>query len=469
MRHFLLFLCSVLCYLSLSRAQTPASLSSEQNAWLAKAHRHEKGGWVYLHIEGAPHERGFQYGYLLAKEIKETIRVFDAEWKYQSSMEWSWLVQRSNDIILPKVDAEILAEIDGMVSGMKAAGIRTTREELVAVNAVIDLTGYWWPSVEDSFKVHSPEPKRQSCSSFIATGSMTTEGGIVLGHNTMTGYQEPFCNVMLDILPDRGHRIFQQVMAGFIHSGTDFFITDAGIIGSETTIGGFFPFDPNGAPEFSRMRRATQYASSIEEWCEIMKADNNGGYANAWLLGDIKSNEIARLELGLKQVTFEKKTDGYFIGSNVAEDLRLLRRETTADELNIKVSGVARRVRWKQLMNQHKGKIDLKLAQAFEADHFDTYLNQNVPSCRTLCAHWDLDAQTAGPDSPFEPSGTVDAKVVDSRMARQMSFLARWGSGCGTPFDARKYMQDHLQYDWMKDLLLDRPSQPWTEFKAGER
>jgi hypothetical protein len=199
-----------------------------------------------------------------------------------------------------------------------------------------------------------------------------------------------------------------------------------------------------------------------------MKKGNNGGYANAWLLGDINTNEIARLELGLKCISFEKKKDGYFIGSNVAEDLKLLRLETKVEETNIKQSGVARRVRWKQLMKQFAGKIDAEQAQAFEGDHLDVYLNQNAPSCRTLCAHWDLDAQSAGPDAPFDPSGTVDAKVVDSKMAKRMSFLARWGAGCGTPFDAKKYLQAHPQYDWMTGLLKDRPSQPWTEFQAGE-
>jgi hypothetical protein len=84
-----------------------------------------------------------------------------------------------------------------------------------------------------------------------------------------------------------------QATVGFIHSGSDFFVTDAGLVGSETTISDFFPFDENGVPEFSRMRTATQYASSIDEWCNIMKKDNNGGYANAWLLGDINTNEIA--------------------------------------------------------------------------------------------------------------------------------------------------------------------------------
>src|SRR5205807_2117322 len=175
-------------------------------------------------------------------------------------------------------------------------------------------------------------PERQSCSSFIATGSWTRDGNVVLGHNTMQSYADLLPNVIEDIVPAHGHRILWQTEPGWIHSGTDFFITDAGIVGSETTIGGFEGFDTNGVPEFSRMRRATQDAGSIDEWCRIMRRGNNGGYANAWLLGDIHSREIARLELGLKQVAFEKKRDGYFTGSNVAEDGKLLRFETSGNE-----------------------------------------------------------------------------------------------------------------------------------------
>ncbi len=44
------------------------------------------------------------------------------------------------------------------------------------------------------------------------------------------------------------------------------------------------------------------------------EATQQRGYANAWLLGDIRSGEIARLELGLKQVAFERKKDGFFLG-----------------------------------------------------------------------------------------------------------------------------------------------------------
>ena len=445
------------------------SLTQQQKSWLAKANRHEKNGWIYVHIEGTPEERGFQHGYLTANEIKESLYKLSTKWKYISAMEWTWFVKRAHDILTTKVDEENLAEIDGIVEGMKAAGVQTTRDEIVALNGYMELIWYWWPTVKDSFNTNSPQPKKDACSSFIATGSMTADGKIVLGHNSMVGYEDPFCNIILDIVPEKGHRILMQAFTGFIHSGTDFFITDAGLVGSETTIGGFYPFDPNGIPEFSRMRHATQYANSIDEWCEIMKKDNNGGYANAWLLGDINTNEIARLELGLKQIGFEKKKDGYFTGSNIAEDLKLLRLETKSDETNIKNSNVARRVRWKQLMNENAGKINLELAKNFEADHYDVYLKGSSPSRRALCAHWELDPDLYSSDLPFEPGGTLDGKVVDAAMAKQMSFSARWGSACGTAFDAKKFLEEHPQYDWMSGILKSRPSQAWTVFVAGEK
>ncbi len=34
-----------------------------------KGYRFEQDGWIYLHIEGAPHERGMQHGFLIAAEF----------------------------------------------------------------------------------------------------------------------------------------------------------------------------------------------------------------------------------------------------------------------------------------------------------------------------------------------------------------------------------------------------------------
>jgi hypothetical protein len=262
-----------------------------------------------------------------------------------------------------------------------------------------------------------------------------------------------------------------QAQPGWIHSGTDFFITDAGLVGTETTIDGFQHFSEKGIPEFARMRRATQDAATLDQWCAIMKAGNNGGYANAWLLGDINTREIARLELGLKYVGFERTKNGYYVGSNLAENLKIRRLETTYgdSDTDIRLSPVARRVRWKQLMTANAGKIDLALAEQMEADCNDTCLNRNHPSGRNLDAHNELDAEPAwGGDVPYSPQGTYDAKVVDATLARSMAFRARWGSADGTAFDASAFLAAHPQFDWMAGILRSRPAEPWVVFRAGE-
>jgi hypothetical protein len=447
-----------------------AALTKEQAFWVSQAERHERAGWVYLYIQGLPRERGFQYGYLMAKEIAESLRVRRVLWAYQTATEWSWLVNKSAAMITPKVDAENLAELEGIVEGLKMAGVMISRDEMIAYNAFWDLFWYWWPIVKETVGASSPNPPKQSCSAFIATGSMTPDGNVVLGHNTWLDYTMADFNLILDVQPAMGHRILMQTLPGWVHSGTDFFITDAGLVGTETTIADFKGFDEKGIPEFVRFRRASQDASSIDEWCAIMKRGNNGGIANSWLLGDVKTGEIARLELGLKFVGFERKKDGFFTGSNVAEDLKILRFETSSNELEIKVSSVARRERWKQLMKEYKGRITIDLAKSLLGDHYDMYLQRDIPDSRTLCGHAENELQ-AGPGWPTTqfPAGAFDAKVVDATMAKRMSFAARWGSACGTEFDATRFLEQHTQFDWMAGILKSRPAQPWTEFRAGEK
>ena len=464
-----IFLCLQLCHF-VPFAQTPTELSPQQKTWLTHAERHEKAGWTYLHIEGSPRERGFQCGYELAAEISEGIITTSLNWEHMSARDWEWLVDKVNTMFSGKIDSENLSEMEGIVEGMRAAGKVFSLGDLIAYNAWFELSSYWWPQELKKMQVEKVPPARESCSAFIATGSMTTGGRIVMGHNSMSNYQEALPNVVIDIVPAKGHRILMQTWPGWIHSGTDFFVTDAGLMGCETTIGGFEGFDPEGIPEFSRMRRATQDAGTMDEWCTIMQQGNNGGYANAWLLGDSRTGEIARLELGLKNTSLEKTLDGYFIGSNIAENLQILRFETTADESDIRDMSIARRVRWKQLMGEYRGMIDVELAKTFEADHFDTYMLQERFGGRGLCCHAELEHEPCGwPSSPYYPAGTMDGKVMDSEMAKNMSFSARWGSACGLAFDATKFLKEHPQFDWMKGILKDRPSQPWVVFKAGEK
>jgi len=106
-------LACLFCFPALSQQR----LSSEQQAWVSKARRADRAGWIYLHTEGEPRQRGFQHGYLLAKEIAEGLRVARAEWEHNSGMDWAWLSKRTAAMFAPKVDPENMAELEGISEG----------------------------------------------------------------------------------------------------------------------------------------------------------------------------------------------------------------------------------------------------------------------------------------------------------------------------------------------------------------
>jgi hypothetical protein len=429
-----------------------------ENNWLAKAYRVDKNGWIFLHIEGKPFERGFQRGYLTADEIDEFLKTTTYVLKFQTAKEPNFFVESAAKLFRGKVSKEYVDEMKGMVAGMEKAGKKVTLDQMLFMNGFIDVWWYWWPGEKKS--------EAPGCSAFIATGEATADSKIVMAQNTWIGYAiGTFCNIIIDIVPDKGHRILMQSWGPLIYSGTDFFITETGLIGTETTIGGFKGFDKKGTPVFERARKAMQYANSIDEWAQIMIEKNSGAYANSWLLGDINTGEIARLELGLKHHRLEKKKDGYFSGSNVADNIEILRNETSAVYDDLRNRAVARRERWKQLMKKHHGKIDVEVAKQMIADHYDMYLEKENPSSRTICGHLELDdGSVPGSRGAYLPIGAVDGKVIDSNLAKNWRFWAKWGSPCDIGFDAQKFLEKHTQYDWQEGYLEDIHSEPWTVF-----
>ena len=144
---------------------TAARPSPEQQQWLSRGRRTERDGWIHLRIDGAARERGFQHGYLLASEIEASLRTTRKRWEYRSGMDWPWLVGKAEAMFLPRIDAELLAEIDGMVEGLGVAGVKTSRGEMIAYNGITELAGYWWPEVKATMGARSGERSRgRGCS-----------------------------------------------------------------------------------------------------------------------------------------------------------------------------------------------------------------------------------------------------------------------------------------------------------------
>jgi hypothetical protein len=341
------------------------------------------------------------------------------------------------------------------------------------MNAMEEMAYYYVPSLDAKSDPKAAMNKAPgNCSAFAATGSWTTDGKIVMAHNNWTGYViGERWNIIIDLLPETGHRILMDALPGFIHSGDDFYINNAGIIVTETTITQFQGFDTEGIPEFVRARKAIQYSASIDEWVATMREGNNGGYANDWLIGDNKTGEIARLELGLKNTPLERTSDGYFVGSNFPVNPKLIKEETTFDPLAKNTSPNARRVRWEELMRENRGKIDIEAAKKFESDHSDSYRGRQQGSANTLCGHAEADERGI-PEwqwGPFYPGGTVQAKAVDSVLAAEMKMWASMGHPCGQDFVATEFLTAHPEYGWQASFLHDMPGRPWTLFSKTGR
>ncbi|MBA4323314.1 MAG: peptidase C45, partial [Odoribacter sp.] len=246
----------------------------------------------------------------------------------------------------------------------------------------------------------------------------------------------------------------------------DFYINSAGLIVTETTITQFKGFDTTGVAEFIRARKAIQYASSIDEWVAIMKEKNNGGYANDWLIGDNKTGEIARFELGLKNQLLEKTKDGYFAGANFPVNKKLIREETTYDPSVLSTSPNARKLRWEEILKENKGKIDVDAAMRFMGDHYDTWRKKDVASGLSLCGHIDAD-EAGAPDMgwpSFTPAGAVQGKATDGTLAAEMNLWAIIGHPCGQPFIAKSFLEAHPEFNYQQDYLRDMPGQQWTLF-----
>src|SRR5258708_2262591 len=251
----------------------------------------------------------------MAPEIAAFIRCF-ATTQNSSAPTEGWHTTRKlvNALFLRRYEKEYLEEMKGIADGATAAGARFDNRPIELVDiAAINV----WPEVDtldhglealptglEGIRFPHQQPRAMPpaqpmhCSAFAATGPATKDGKAIIGHITMFGlYPANFFNVWIDVKPAKGHRVFIQGYPGGIQSGLDYYLNDAGLVITETTLAQT-RFDINGMALASRIRQAMQYADSIDQAVDILKRANNGLYTNEWLLADMKTNEIAMLELG---------------------------------------------------------------------------------------------------------------------------------------------------------------------------
>jgi hypothetical protein len=392
-------------------------------------YRYPQNGWIVLHIDGQPYERGYQHGRLMAPEIAGFIAELA---KYRSSRgpsdAWQDLRLIANALFMRRFDAEYLEEMKGIADGAAAAGARFNGRpidllDVVTINADVE-TNF----LEDALEVTATglegrrfrEPaegtparlKESHCSAFAATGPATADGQVVIGHITMWNLFHAYhYNVWLDIKPARGFRVLMQTYPGGIMSGLDYYMNDRGIVVCETTLAQT-KFDAAGIPLVDRIRRALQYADSIDASVRILREGNNGLYTNEWLLADTKTNEVAMFELGTHQSRLWKSskndwfggTAGFYWGCNNAKDLQV-RLETVPA-----VGGRPANVVF------HPSDRDRKWLELFDRKN------------KTIGVDFGFQAFTT---PPLAAAHSLDAKFTTTAMARDLKTWARFGPPLG--------------------------------------
>ena len=396
--------------------------------WAGKGFRYDEGGWSFVHIEGEPYERGVQYGRLVASELTKFLDKL-AVLQDSANPEKGWANFRvmADSMMLRKYDPEFLEEMKGIADGAaKAGAIFRGRAvdllDIVTANSAIDLgelssanrvsetalTGRNFQPEDDT-----PGKRTDRCSAFVATKSATQDGRFITGQMFMwpPSYSGVHWDVILDVVPTKGHRFVMQTFPGGISSGTDWYINTAGIVIGETTVAQT-PFEPEGTPQSNRIRKAAQYSSSIDDVARILTDKNNGLYTNDWTIADTKTDEGAVFLLGTK------KTRLWRTGSkgHAADTPNDLKDFVWANNNNRDIE-----VRKELVPNPENVPVDL----AFRPMDRDIALVQWFQEKK---APIDLaEAIRFWATSPVQRPHACDGKLTTAEMAEKLMFIAHQG------------------------------------------
>ena len=404
---------------------------SSENEWPVReavetfgpAYRYPAAGWIHLHIEGQPFERGYQHGHLMAREIPEYLERCAS--MLGSKEHWDDYRKLANSLFLRGFDQELLEEMRGIADGASDTGARwqDRRLDLIDVlvaNTTIEMavldralsttrTGLEGLGLEvPPYANGKHDSVIDHCSAFAATGPATRDGKMVIGHVTwwpLTLAEQT--NVMLDIKPASGHRMLIQSYPGGIESGTDWYQNDAGVVLTETTIDQT-PFNIEGTSVAFRARASIQYSSNIDEVVQHLGTRNNGLYTNEWIIGDAKTNEIAIYDLGTNHTRLWRSsknewfgdTPGFYWGDNNTKDLTVRLEDYPDPEGDggyIPYVPEPRDLAWQDLYRKYRGQID----EQFGFLAFRT--------------------------APLVSASTMDAKVLTSDMASHLMVWAAIG------------------------------------------
>ena len=433
---FSLILLSSLVSSSILAEENQSNLKSINSDQYEQGYRYNVQGWIYLHIEGDPYERGYQHGYLLSSEIVDMINRWSniihnyktidrigkhfSESRYKKVAEtwWDFCTNQNFRMYWDKFPEEYKSEIKGIADGVTARGGKVhgrdvTFKDILAINEMYEFMskltrmrkgihplrtffhqleqiepGVSNTGLSDFIESFLGSEPAHHCNGFIATGDATTNGQMVVSHTTICGggawwwtyYISLRWNVILDIQPTTGNRVIISTSPGLIWSDEDYYQNDNGIVFIETTCPQGL-FDNKGLPLSVRARNAIQYGNSIDDVIYHLKYKNDGSMNAVWLIGDSKTGEISRFELGYRTSAVWRTFNGFYWSANNPIDSRvslekfylkkylkavifkIVLKSTGLGYNSIRYIPVPRDIKFEELGNKYYGQIDVDVVK----------------------------------------------------------------------------------------------------------
>ena len=430
-----------------------------------KGYRYNIQGWTYIHLEGDPYERGYQYGYLASAEIQNMFRrwantgqVFDfmrkppKDYDKKSQAWWETCKEKTMDYFNKHIPEEYKQEMKGMADALNDKNVKLFGESLkyadiVASQFIQDVWyGFYYDfsyrkfhpvrtliyGIRDLFLGNKDYGNLGHCNAFIATGDATENGEIVVAHATQ--FQLSIAqrvNFIVDVKPTSGYRFIMAAPPGSLWSQEDYYQNEKGIVLTETELVPQGPFNLRKTPKGVRSRKAIQYSESIDEVIANLQKGNNGLIPNEWLIGDTKTVEIARLEQAYFHTPITRKNNGYFFSAKVPH--------------NQKVERELWGYRTKTMLKRYNipTKYDNPTIMKFDelADKYNGMINEEIA----------IKIMTTSPISR-----TSDCKITTSKLLEDMGLYIHFGKCDGIEFNNKE------KIDIFRELTI-LPSSGWTK------
>jgi len=451
------------------------------NSGFTESHTYNRGcrynsqGWIFVHIEGEPYERGYQYGYLLSREIIDMINRWShiihnapligpvtgnlntSRYDAISQRWWNYCKSQIYTMYWNDYPLEYQDEIRGIAAGVTDNGGQVfekvvTIEDIFAINEMYEFITklgnsqksiHFLRTLFDTIRQLAPglttddearfissflnQSGAHHCTGFIATGGATTTGQIVVTQATWFGstswwfnaYIAERWNVIVDIQPDQGNRLLFTTAPGYIWSDENYYQNQEGLVILDTTAPQGL-WARGGVPLAVRSRMAAQYGGNIDEVISYLLKGNDGVWTAVWLIGDTKTGEIARMDLGLYNHGVWRTHDGFYWSANNIMDAR---------------------VRAERRLGTLKGRFLQLLGIVYPTTGwYEYYTREYHPNPREVLfeelgqtcygdidVEWMKDIMSSSPFTDF----SADTKVSDSFLIDQDGFWVHWGNPGG--------------------------------------